>query len=178
METSQHFWRQAGEYIKPGNLVAELYHGEKDDILKGLAEIVKEGGMVYGADHLNPFDKHQNMRDLQSIPNIKLLKTDIPQLPQELKNLDAVVIRELVWAGSLPFGDENPETYAAIDSALKTGGHLILHLNQTEQKSEMSPLISQRIYQNTLKRQLPHFQKVYHCEDLMAYQKTAQDAPK
>jgi hypothetical protein len=171
MALSEHFWNKAREYVRNGNRVAELYHGEKDDILRGLAEIVTDEGIVYGVDYLNPFERHSNMQELQKVSNVRLLRASIPPLPAEVANLDAVLIREFIWTYPLPYnGSENPETYKAIDTAVNVGGHLILHLNSTEQKNARG---RHPIYNATMTRQLPHFQKVYDCKDLMVYKKTS-----
>ena len=164
---SKHFRDTIRHYVREGDSVAELYHGERDDILRGLAEIVGEEGQVYGVDQLNPFERHQNMRDIQNFSNAKLLKSTIPPLP--IEDLDAVIIREFIWTYPLPFnGSEDPEVYQAIDAALKTRGHLLLHLNKTEQKSERTEY---PLYQITIARQLPNFQRVHDKKDLMVYQK-------
>jgi hypothetical protein len=174
MVLSEHFWNKVRGYVRSGNRVAELYHGEKDDVLRGLAEIVSDKGIVYGVDHLNPFERHDNMRELQKLSNVRLLNASIPPLPAEVSNLDAVLIREFIWTYPLPYnGSENPKTYEAIDTAVNVGGHLILHLNSTEQKNERG---KHPMYQGTMNRQLPHFQKVYDSEDLMVYQKTSSRA--
>ncbi len=169
MELSQHFWENVKHHIKSGQRIAELYHGEKSDILKGLSKIVGENGIIYGIDELNPFKKDRNMKKLQKIPNIQLIKALMPPIPKQATNLDATIIREFIWTYPLPFnGTESPEIYRAIDSSIKQGGHLILHLNQTEQKSERD---GHQTYQKTIIKQLPNFQKIYDNEDLLIYRK-------
>jgi hypothetical protein len=171
MALSEHFWNKAREYVRAGNRVSELYHAERDDILRGLAEIVTDEGIVYGVDHLNPFERHANMQELQKLSNVKLLRASIPPLPAEVSNLDAVLVREFIWTYPLPYdGSENVQTYEAIDTAVNVGGHLILHLNPTEQENERG---KHPMYQDTMNKQLPHFQKVYDSEDLMVYQKAS-----
>jgi len=170
MAVSNHLWENVRKYVRIGNRVSELYHGERDDILRGLAEIVSENGIVYGVDQLNPFAQNKNMQELQSLSNIRLLKATLPSLPAEVSDLDGVLIREFIWTYPLPCnGSENPQTYQAINAALHVGGHLILPLNPVEQTAERG---GHPMYQHTIRRQLPHFQKVYDREDLMVYQKT------
>ncbi|MBU1644034.1 MAG: hypothetical protein KJ598_02685, partial [Nanoarchaeota archaeon] len=169
MALSEHFWKNVREYVRSGNRVAELYHGENDDILGGLARIVSDKGMVYGVDRHNPFESHENMQELQKLSNVRLLKASIPPLPTDVDDLDALFIREFIWTYPPSDGSENPQTYAAIDKAINVGGHLILHLNSTEQEIERGGIYP--LYQEIISRQLPLFQKVYDCEDLLIYQK-------
>ncbi len=169
MVLSEHFWNKVKEYVRDGNRVAELYHGERDDILRGLSGIVSDEGIVIGVDRLNPFERHVHMRELRTFSNVRLLNSSIPPLPAEVSHLDAVLIREFIWTYPLPYdGSENPQTYEAIDTAVNIRGHLVLHLNPTEQRNERE---GHPMYQQTMTRQFPRFQKVYDCEDLMIYQK-------
>ena len=175
MPTSEHFWTTVKKYIGPGNKVLEMYHGERDDVLRGLAKIVGGHGIVYGVDRYNPFEKIQHMKDLQNLPQVKLLNFLIPPLPSEVSALDAIIIREFIFTYPPPYnGIENPETYRAIDAAIKFQGHLIIHLNPTEQKNEQG---KNSIYHGTIRRQLPAFEKMYDNEDALVYQKTGSETP-
>lgn len=169
MNIEQEFLNILQGYVEDGNKVAEFYHGENDDILRGLSDLVGKSGIVYGIDSLNPFDNHENMRELKEISNIHLKKATMPYLPDEVSDLNAIVIREFIWTYPLPVnGKENPDNYKAIDSAIKVGGHLIMPLNETEQEDESG---ENPMYQNTIKRHLPNFSKVYHQDTLMIYEK-------
>jgi hypothetical protein len=169
MVANEHFFSKLRDYVKKGNRVAELYHGEKDDILRGLAEIVTDEGAVYGVDNLNPFHYEPNMQELQLISNLKLIRAVIPPLPAEVTNLDAIMIREFLWTYPMPMdASEDPETYEAIDKAINPGGHLILHLNKTEQEHLVG---YHPIYPKTIARQLPNFKKVYNHSDMLVYGK-------
>lgn len=165
MKPSRFFWKRVKQYIAEGDRVAELYHGENGDILKNLSRIVSEKGFVYGIDSLNPFDYFEPMKNLDKLNNLKLINSTIPDFPTDVINLDAVIIREFLWTYPIPFnGKEDSQTYKAIDATLKNKGHLILHLNRTEQKSEP-------FYQNTIRRHFPNYKEVCFKKDLLAYQK-------
>ncbi|MBW6451767.1 MAG: hypothetical protein K0B02_03480 [DPANN group archaeon] len=169
MGVNSTFFDILNDYIEEGNNVAEFYHGEKDDILKGLSKLIGDSGTVYGVDSLNPFEDHPNMQNLKEIPNIHLKKTTMPYLPDEVSDLDAIIIREFIWTYPIPIdGRENPDIYSAINSAIKFGGYLIMPLNKTEEEQESGRYT---MYQNTIGRQLPLFSKVYHQDGLMIYQK-------
>lgn len=171
MNASKHFWSHVGEYIGKGDRVAELYHGERGDILRGLSELVGEEGIVFGVDKLNPFDFHPEFRKLYRIPNIHLITAEIPPIPPEVSDLDAVVIREFIWTYPLPVsGRVNPAVYQGIDSALRDFGHLILHINKAEQRNEKR----NSSYQSTIHRYLPHFSRTDFSEDFMAFRKNYQ----
>jgi hypothetical protein len=170
------FFNKIGDYVSKGDRIAELYHGERDDILKLLSKIVGEKGIVYGVDELNPFRRHKHMRALRKVPNIKLIKSKIPPLPSEVKDLDAIIIREFHYTnerngvskdGVVKY-KENPEAYVAIDSALNNNAYLILHLNSTEQKNENG---GKKSYQKTIKRNFPDFKKEFHEGNILVYQK-------
>ena len=166
---SDHFKNKLAEYVKLENRVAELYHGEWPDILQLLAQCVGPTGMVYGVDKLNPFPHDPQMRVLDTVPQIKLFKHLLPPLPEEVKNLDTIIIREFIWTFPVPYtGAINPLIYQAIDGALNSSGHLILHLNWVEQENEHK---SHALYQRTIATHLPQLVKIYHQEDVLAYRK-------
>ena len=168
MVFTDHFRQQLKSHIKPGSRVAELYHGEKEDILETLAGLVTDKGVVYGVDLLNPFESHENMQRLRRMPNVQLLKFSIPPLPSQATSLDAVVIREFVWTYPGPEkSKENPDTYKAIDGSMNVGGYLILHLNDAESRRE----IFFPKYVQTVDRQLRHFRLTYHFRDVLIYRK-------
>ncbi len=153
--------------ILKGMQVAELYHGEKDDILRKLSKCVGLEGQVHGVDRLNPFSNHRSMRNLQKVPNISLHKAELPPIPSIIPSLDAIVIREFIWTyiGSYPL--ENELVFSEINRALKINGHLILNLNSTEQENEKeSPY-----YQKIISRVLPNLIMRSYERDLLAYQK-------
>lgn len=141
MKDNQAFLDILNGYVKSGNKVAEFFHGEKDDILRGVSELVGESEIIYGVDHLNQFDNQPNIQKLKDIPNTHLKKATMHYLPEEISDLDAAIIREFIWTYPTPFnGTENPENYCAINSAIKVGGHLITHLNETvKQNKKMNP---------------------------------------
>jgi hypothetical protein len=169
MALSDHFWQGVKNYVVEGSRVAELYHGENDDILKGLAGIVLDEGVVFGVDALNPFRGFKNMAKLQEMSNVKLLKFSIPPFPSEVSNLDAILIRGFFWTYCHQYHDyDNPQVYECIDKALNDGGHLILHLDRSEQKNERG---KNPEYKTTILEQFSNFTKVYDFKDLLVYQK-------
>lgn len=168
MVLSDYFWKTVRKYIYSNSTVAEFYHGEKDDILRGLSKIVQDG-FVYGVDELNPFSNHPNMKNLSTLPNIKLIKSRIPSLSSEIRDLDSVVIREFLWTYPSPLtGRENPEVYKAIDNSLKSGGNLFIHLGDIERKSYTN------FYNGTILRNMSNFSKVFDNEDLLIYRKDSE----
>jgi len=177
------FFSKLGDYISPGDRVAELYHGEKDDILSALSDIVGENGMVYGVDLHNPFRSfkyrkyYKHMRDLRKRHNVKLIKAKIPPIPLEVSNLDAIVIREFLWTQEYVKGRykdyineavEDPIIYIEMNRVLNNQGHLILHLNPTDEKKEKD---GKGNYHQIIKRQFPDFKKKFHKRNMLVYQK-------
>jgi hypothetical protein len=129
---------------------------------------VQQEGKVYGVDTYN---RPEGNEELSTLPQVDLIQSTIPPMPEEASDLDAIVIREFIWTYPMPMdGREDPETYVAIDGALKENGHLILHLNRCEKKDESE---GYQQYQKTIQRNLPNFKKVYHEGDAMVYQKAA-----
>jgi len=177
---SEHVKNKFKDYLKEGYRVAEIYNGTREEILTALSEIVGITGTVYGIDKFNPFNNIEHMRNLQSVKNIRLIQSEIPPIPLEAMNLDAIISREFLWtyqhiyepSHKIPFKlKENPEVYSSINDALKNQGLLLIHLNEVEQEYEQNN--NYPVYQNTIHRNLPNFQKIYHVEDLMIYQKLA-----
>ena len=169
MENDQ-FWNVLRGYMEPNSRVAEIYHGEKDDLLKGSSKIVGKSGIVYGIDSLNPFSHYPHMLKLQKIPNIRLIKAEIPPLPEEASDLDAIIIREFIWTLESENGavKVNPETCAEISKSIKNNGYLVLVLNNSEQIQENG---NDPFYQQIINRYLPNFSKAYHNGPLIIFQK-------
>jgi len=172
MAASKHFWTQVASKIHKGNKVAEIYNGERADILLGLAEIVGNTGRVYGVDRHNPFAMFPQMKKLYQIPQIRLVRAEIPPLPYDLRELDAIVVREFIWSYDFSSNkglvSEKPELYKSMANAIKEGGHLILHLNPTESKIESSRNPS---YQKTIEKNFLGFTRTYFLLDCLVYKK-------
>jgi hypothetical protein len=156
-------------YVKGGDKVAELYHGEKEDILFKLSRIVGDSGKIYGIDGLNPFDNHENMRKLQEVPNIELLESSIPPLPDEALELDSIVIRGFSWMGyyeCFPFFVPNPKNYPCINSAIKPGGHLIV-VEHTDEQHHYN--------EEVVRKYMPNFSRKYRKKEFMVFRKDKDD---
>lgn len=117
-------WKLIRSYIKAGDRVVEFYHGERSDILSGLAEIVGERGRVIGVDALNP--GLINKKRLST--SVDLVGARIPSLPLKDQSLDAIIIREFVWSffGGGKLLQNRKEVASAIRASLKDGGYLLL----------------------------------------------------
>ena len=155
------------KYIQPGFRVAELYHGEKPDLLLIMSALVGQTGLVYGIDELNPFLHHSQMKVLQNVPNIKLITANVPPLPPEATNLDAILIREFLFAYE-DYPKESHEINASISSTIKPGGYLILCLNSTEQDHIRN---GDTRYEKTISHYPHKFRKVYYKGQLLIFQK-------
>lgn len=176
------FWKALNKYIRWGNRVAEIYHGEEDDILSCLARLVGSNGTVYGVDLLNPFAAFDNMRALPA--NVKLVKADIPPLPREVRTVDAIVAREFFWiydrvpssfSGTLSIV-ENPNSFKALGRAIKRGGYLILNLSDGERREENELFELSKVdgnpwpcYQGAVSRHLPEFTTVCNAHDVLVF---------
>ena len=163
-------WHKIKKHIHNGDRVAELYHGEKDDILMGLSYIVGTSGVVFGIDKLNPFSHYQNMSQLQNIPNIELIKARIPPLPEKCSNLDAIIIREFIWTFDFVGGEirVNNNLYSELNSAIKNNGYLILVLNKPEKRQESEDTLCLRI----IERYFQNFINISHEGYLIVSQKS------
>lgn len=162
---SENFWSIATKYIQPGSCVAELYHGVRLDILAGMSRLVGEAGVVYGIDRLNPFGWFEHMRSLAEIPNIRLIAAEIPPLPAELRGLNAIVVREFWFLKST--GEDKPIIYRDIQNAVKPGGYLIFHLNETEQEGERTD----RVCQGIVQQNMPRFSLIAREGEALVYKK-------
>ena len=158
-----------GKYISKGSKVAELYHGEKSDILRSLSDLVGEKGKVYGIDSLNPFENYKNMAELKKVKNIDLVSSKMPEILDKIRNLDAIAIREFMFAYEKADGAYKPDKKinSAISSALKNKGYLALVLKGTERNSEDK----YQIYENNIKGYPDKFNKVYDKGNLLVFQK-------
>lgn len=164
------------EYVQPDNRVAELYHGEKSDILSALANRVGPHGTVYGIDYLNPFSGHPQMSELTiHHPNVRLVNVKLPPFPPSIQELDAIVIREFLYAYDFrPLDGTNclkmtPDaaTNQAISGALRQQGVLILALNSSEQQDRRC----RELYERNIQNYPDPFVKVLEGEGVMAFQK-------
>lgn len=116
-------WSIVKLFVKPGDRVAELYHGEKTDILLGLAQLVGKRGVVFGIDQYNP----EVVKGKLPV-NIRLLQAKLPNVPSGVRGLDAIIIREPVWL-LYDQGKPLPDRYKiaqAIYSLLKASGYFII----------------------------------------------------
>lgn len=158
-------------YVGRNSVVAEMYHGERADILKALSRIVGEKGIVYGIDSLNPFEGSRSMKELTKYLNIKLLRATLPNTPKEINNLDAVVIREFLSSLDRKEGNDNvclkpnKEVNTAIGSSIKNSGYLMLVLNDSEKDYV-------NFYKETIENNFPcKFDNVYSSKNMLVFKK-------
>lgn len=167
MELDPGSWNTMRQYVKSGDRVAELYHGNRDDLLRGLSRLTGEGGIVYGIDAMNPAHDCPP----QMCPNIRLLRSHIPPMPTEAVALDSITIREFLWTfdrARAPRLEARPETYSSFDKSLRYGGHLILVLNPIEQAQERG---GRPVYQEPIRRYLPGWTMAHDDGPLMIFRK-------
>jgi len=172
INTQEQFREQVQPYIRCGERVAEIYHGERDDILNNLSDLVGEEGVVYGIDQLNPFPWHQNMVGLQRLRNVRLIRARIPRVQEEVSHLNAVIIRELLWTqydgGEKESGVFEPSNsvYRWLDSIIEGGGYFIIAFKEGEAETEWNG-----ICQTVVRLHLPNFTRIFRGHKALVYKK-------
>lgn len=173
-------WEVIEKYISKSGKAAELYHGNRTDILLGLSRIVGEEGLVYGVS--NGLVYNFNTRTEFNFPqNVHLFRARIPPLPYELRDLAAVIIRGFEYAccreedGSLLVEDSvlgyrklklDPNTSRSIWQSIKPGGAMIISFNELDRKCMADHHFGEKI-----PLQYPQFQCVYNHKQLMIFKK-------
>ena len=177
-ELSDFFRENLRDYVFPGNRVAEIYHGDKHEILGELENIISNGekekngnkGVVYSINRSQNSSSY--LKKLERSPFIVLVNQSYPL--ENMNDLDAIVLSNFFNTYDISSQQdinvlyENPQTYKAIDRAINPGGYLIIHLNQTEKENERDDF---PVYRSTLNEHFPRYAKVCDNEDLIVYKK-------
>ncbi|MCR4327459.1 MAG: hypothetical protein NUV46_02665 [Nanoarchaeota archaeon] len=155
---TENFWVEVGIYVKEGNKILDLHNGGRIKFTYELSEIVGEDGLIYGLNLSR--SKNKNYLTGGNFNNVEKLKPNFQKSISEIKNLDAILMRDFYFKDSLK---TDPLTF--FPKLLKKRGKLLIakfHSCNSKYSKE---------YRKFLDETLPNFKRVFNSSDLLVYNK-------